>query len=157
MTTTTALKEILVDPVCGMTVDPARAAGVSERDGARYYFCSTGCKTKFDASSPVTEVQGQASCCAPVAATDRLPQQGSCCGGSAATAPVQLTASRQPGDADGAHAHHTAVAAHMHHETAAIRERGPWWHHAIEIIGAIYNLIGNRRGGLRPAKFRGEQ
>ncbi|MBC7909283.1 MAG: heavy metal translocating P-type ATPase [Pyrinomonadaceae bacterium] len=32
-----------------MTVDPERAAGVSERDGQMYYFCSKGCKEKFDA------------------------------------------------------------------------------------------------------------
>jgi P-type Cu+ transporter len=37
-----------VDPVCGMTVDPSTAAATSERDGTRYYFCSTGCKEKFD-------------------------------------------------------------------------------------------------------------
>jgi Cu+-exporting ATPase len=36
------------DPVCGMTVDPAKAAGQSERDGKTYYFCSPGCKKKFD-------------------------------------------------------------------------------------------------------------
>src|SRR5215212_2146932 len=44
-------KEEFVDPVCGMTVDPARAAGTSERDGVRYYFCATGCKQKFDAAA----------------------------------------------------------------------------------------------------------
>jgi Cu+-exporting ATPase len=38
------------DPVCGMTVDPARAAGVSHYEGHDYYFCSKGCKAKFDAS-----------------------------------------------------------------------------------------------------------
>jgi P-type Cu+ transporter len=31
-----------------MTVDPAKAAGQSERDGKTYYFCSPGCKKKFD-------------------------------------------------------------------------------------------------------------
>jgi P-type Cu+ transporter len=38
-----------VDPVCGMYVNPAKAAGSSEHDGATYYFCSRGCKAKFDA------------------------------------------------------------------------------------------------------------
>jgi YHS domain-containing protein len=38
------------DPVCGMTVDPARAAGESEYQGETYFFCSTGCKGKFDRS-----------------------------------------------------------------------------------------------------------
>ena len=39
-----------VDPVCGMTVDPAKAAGSSTYDGTTYYFCSAGCKTRFDAN-----------------------------------------------------------------------------------------------------------
>lgn len=39
-----------VDPVCGMTVDPAKAAGKSEHKGTTYYFCSDYCKRKFDAS-----------------------------------------------------------------------------------------------------------
>ena len=38
-----------VDPVCKMTVDPARAAGVSEYRGEKYYFCSLGCRAKFEA------------------------------------------------------------------------------------------------------------
>jgi Cu+-exporting ATPase len=37
-----------IDPICGMTVDPTRAAGSSVRDGQTYYFCSTHCKAKFD-------------------------------------------------------------------------------------------------------------
>ncbi|MFL6244892.1 MAG: heavy metal translocating P-type ATPase [Thermoanaerobaculia bacterium] len=39
-----------IDPVCGMTVDPARAAGSSEYGGTTYYFCSPHCKMKFDAN-----------------------------------------------------------------------------------------------------------
>lgn len=38
------------DVVCGMQVDPAKAAGSSEYNGKTYYFCSKGCKTKFDAN-----------------------------------------------------------------------------------------------------------
>jgi Cu+-exporting ATPase len=49
MEATATKKEEFVDPVCGMTVSPANAAGVSERGGVRYYFCSSGCKAKFDA------------------------------------------------------------------------------------------------------------
>ena len=37
------------DPVCGMTIDSATAAGSSTHQGATYYFCSAGCKKKFDA------------------------------------------------------------------------------------------------------------
>ncbi len=37
-----------IDPICEMTVDPAKAAGNSEYRGKTYYFCSAGCKEKFD-------------------------------------------------------------------------------------------------------------
>src|SRR5690348_6776623 len=33
----------VVDPVCGMTVDPASAAGSHVHDGTTYYFCSKHC------------------------------------------------------------------------------------------------------------------
>jgi phosphatidylglycerol:prolipoprotein diacylglycerol transferase len=36
------------DVICGMQVDPAKAAGQSEYNGKTYYFCSMGCKRKFD-------------------------------------------------------------------------------------------------------------
>ncbi|MGI9362400.1 MAG: YHS domain-containing protein, partial [Parasphingorhabdus sp.] len=39
----------VIDPVCGMTVDPAKTAHHSEYQGAEYHFCSAGCKTKFSA------------------------------------------------------------------------------------------------------------
>ncbi len=35
------------DPICGMTVDPATARHVLERDGIKHYFCCAGCKEKF--------------------------------------------------------------------------------------------------------------
>jgi Cu+-exporting ATPase len=38
------------DVVCGMQVDPAKAAGNSQYNGKTYYFCSKSCKTKFDAN-----------------------------------------------------------------------------------------------------------
>jgi Cu+-exporting ATPase len=38
------------DVVCGMQVDPAKAAGTSQYNGKTYYFCSKSCKTKFDAN-----------------------------------------------------------------------------------------------------------
>src|SRR5215475_7905899 len=37
------------DVVCGMMVDPARAAGTTEYGGKTYYFCGKGCKARFDA------------------------------------------------------------------------------------------------------------
>jgi len=38
------------DVVCGMDVQPAKAAGTSEYQGKTYYFCSSSCKAKFDAN-----------------------------------------------------------------------------------------------------------
>ncbi len=35
------------DPVCGMSVDPAKAAGKIEHDGKAYYFCSKRCAERF--------------------------------------------------------------------------------------------------------------
>ncbi len=38
-----------IDPICGMTVKAADAAGTSTYKGKTYYFCSPSCKRKFDA------------------------------------------------------------------------------------------------------------
>jgi len=38
------------DVICGMEVDPAKAAATSQYGGKTYYFCSKSCKTKFDAN-----------------------------------------------------------------------------------------------------------
>jgi Cu+-exporting ATPase len=38
------------DVVCGMQVDPAKAAASSEYGGKTYYFCAASCKAKFDAN-----------------------------------------------------------------------------------------------------------
>jgi Cu+-exporting ATPase len=35
------------DPVCGMNVDPSKAAASVEHEGATVYFCSQGCAAKF--------------------------------------------------------------------------------------------------------------
>ena len=37
----------VLDPVCGMTVDPHTAKHQASHHGHPYYFCSAGCKTKF--------------------------------------------------------------------------------------------------------------
>ncbi len=36
------------DPVCGMSVNPHSAEHRSEHGGKTWYFCSSGCKSKFD-------------------------------------------------------------------------------------------------------------
>jgi Cu+-exporting ATPase len=38
-----------IDPVCGMTVDPAHAAATSTHAGRTYYFCNPRCRQRFDA------------------------------------------------------------------------------------------------------------
>ena len=43
-------KAMAKDPVCGMQVDPTKAAGTSEYQGKTYVFCSAGCKRKFDSN-----------------------------------------------------------------------------------------------------------
>ena len=39
----------VIDPVCGMTVDPSTAAGSYEYNGTTYYFCAVRCKERFAA------------------------------------------------------------------------------------------------------------
>ncbi|MGH9517019.1 MAG: heavy metal-binding domain-containing protein, partial [Terriglobales bacterium] len=41
---------IAKDPVCGMTVDPAKAKAIVENAGQKYYFCCTGCAQKFQSN-----------------------------------------------------------------------------------------------------------
>ena len=38
-----------IDPVCGMTVDPAKAAGSADYRGKKYFFCSKHCVSRFRA------------------------------------------------------------------------------------------------------------
>ena len=38
---------VTLDPVCGMTVEPAHARHLAEHDGLIYAFCSIGCRARF--------------------------------------------------------------------------------------------------------------
>ena len=38
------------DPVCGMQVERAHAAAVTRNNGVSYYFCSDGCRTRFESN-----------------------------------------------------------------------------------------------------------
>ena len=53
------LENILLDPVCGMTVSPERAAAKVEYDGKLWHFCSKGCATKFN-TDPANYASGKA-------------------------------------------------------------------------------------------------
>ena len=45
----TIVMQPVKDPVCGMTVDPAHAAGSYEYGGTKWYFCNLRCLEKFRA------------------------------------------------------------------------------------------------------------
>src|SRR6058998_1554216 len=62
----------VLDPVCGMTVDPARAAGQVEHQGQTYYFCSKGCAAKF-AADPERYISGESKGSASSPATSHQP------------------------------------------------------------------------------------
>jgi Cu+-exporting ATPase len=42
-----ATEAAVKDPVCGMTVDPAKTEHHAWHEGQEYHFCSAGCRTKF--------------------------------------------------------------------------------------------------------------
>ncbi len=99
---TTSASATFLDPVCGMTVEPASAAGKSEYSGETYYFCSSSCKQKFNADPAKYLTKDEASksdgnsCCGGTAvdngAKDATSNEHACCGG--ASAPNDATASR---------------------------------------------------------------
>ena len=53
-----------IDPVCGMSVDPATASHF-DHDGERYHFCSEGCRARFAAApgSFLAEETAPGGCC----------------------------------------------------------------------------------------------
>jgi Cu+-exporting ATPase len=62
-------KAAVKDPVCGMDVDTATAAGRTEYKGQTLYFCGSNCKEKFDVNpeqflrhSSDTPTGGQGCC-----------------------------------------------------------------------------------------------
>src|SRR5215813_10401639 len=44
-----AAANTVLDPVCGMYVEPAKARGSAEYKGQTYYFCSPRCAERFQA------------------------------------------------------------------------------------------------------------
>ncbi|MGZ4812574.1 MAG: heavy metal translocating P-type ATPase [Terriglobales bacterium] len=49
MTEGSTTSALVTDPVCGMSVDPARARARADHQGRTYYFCCPGCAQKFSA------------------------------------------------------------------------------------------------------------
>jgi Cu+-exporting ATPase len=98
------------DPVCGMTVDPSKAAATVEYEGGTFYFCSQGCATKFRAApekylqpkpdaAPLkppakTDPQGEYTC--PMHPEIKQPGPGSCpkCGMALEPATIPSPAKR---------------------------------------------------------------
>jgi Cu+-exporting ATPase len=48
--TTMKTVQTVVDPVCGMTIDPEHAVGQWDHNGERYYFCNAACLARFKAT-----------------------------------------------------------------------------------------------------------
>ncbi len=94
-----------IDPVCGMTVNIANAQHIFEHHHHRHYFCSAGCKVKFqtnpvkylEASAKVNEPVGEGaiSTC-PMHPQIQQPGPGTCpiCG--MALEPMTVTADSGP-------------------------------------------------------------
>jgi len=62
----TATATIVVDPVCGMSIDPTHAAGTSRFGGTTFHFCALSCKTTFDeAPAKFAVIEEPAACCSP--------------------------------------------------------------------------------------------
>ncbi len=55
----------VIDPVCGMRVDPATRKHVFDHDHTTYHFCSAGCRTKF-AADPAGYLNKEARTAEPV-------------------------------------------------------------------------------------------
>ncbi len=56
--TVPAQPAMAIDPICGMTVDPAGAKYHSLHDGTDFWFCASGCKRAFDADPEAALVGG---------------------------------------------------------------------------------------------------
>ena len=93
-----------VDPVCGMKVLPQKAAASIKRAGRTWYFCSQGCKAKFEAnpgkydgsalrvSTPETSTASQYTC--PMHPEVLSPKPGACPKCGMALEPVAATESK---------------------------------------------------------------
>ena len=56
---TEAADQQFIDPICGMSVSPGTAAGETEFEGQKYYFCSKGCLNTFKEQKRLAAPQAQ--------------------------------------------------------------------------------------------------
>lgn len=74
---TTQPTDAVTDPVCGMNIEPTKAAAHVLHDGRDFYFCSTDCRDKFGANPAQYAATGKSG--GPLAWLRRL-FTGGCCG-----------------------------------------------------------------------------
>ncbi len=84
------VSEAVLDPVCGMKVDPAKTAARVEHEGTSYFFCGKGCAAKFQAdpekflapkpvaAAPPTQAEQQAEYVCPMHAEVHKLGPGTC-------------------------------------------------------------------------------
>jgi Cu+-exporting ATPase len=93
-----------IDPVCGMTVDPAASKHLLEHGGVTYHFCCAGCRTKFEAdpakylapkATPAPAKPGAVYTC-PMHPEIRQQGPGSCPKCGMALEPMEVTAEAGP-------------------------------------------------------------
>ncbi len=100
-----ATEHTVRDPVCGMTVDPATAKHKTSHGGQDYYFCSAGCRTKFEsdpgrylnkAEAPPPKAAAGTIYTCPMHPEIRQDHPGACpiCG--MALEPLTITAEEKP-------------------------------------------------------------
>jgi Cu+-exporting ATPase len=93
-----------IDPICGMTVDPATAAGSHDHRGRRYYFCGLSCLERFKADPERALQPGPVSSAKP---TTRRPlpmmQQAPAVTGTAAAIDPVCGMTVQPATAAGSY------------------------------------------------------
>lgn len=67
---TTDTRTTVLDPVCGMLIDPSDAVGALTHEGTTYHFCSTSCEERFRAAPSKFLHQETVDAPAPVGADD---------------------------------------------------------------------------------------
>jgi P-type Cu+ transporter len=95
MERTNATAKIAKDPVCGMTVDPSKAAATVEFDSQPYYFCSKGCGIKFQ-QNPAKFLAANATTAQHTAATQHMHRQIASAPLTQIAAPMQSASTAAP-------------------------------------------------------------
>ena len=93
-----------IDPICGMTVDPATAAGQYDYKGVTYYFCATSCLEKFKAD-PETVLQTASPGLISLGKKKSLPMMPDSPAGDGGNVDPVCGMTVQPETAAGSHVH----------------------------------------------------